>query len=492
MRSSRKRLKRALLATLLVLLCIIAAACAMLKSDAKPQEWDEDEYGPLVPHKTFPADCGICHVPERWDILKPDFSFDHAKETGVKLEGAHEGAACLRCHNDFGPVEEYVARGCQGCHTDIHRSQLGSDCLECHNVNDWRPAGALAEHAKTRFPLVGAHIAVACEKCHELAPTGTYRGTPTQCQICHADDALRSAAFDHAANGWTTRCERCHFPTGWSGANFTHAFFPLTGGHAGLACTECHPGNDFRPIPSDCFSCHSDEFTGAPNHVAGNYSHDCLKCHSRSTWEGARFDHSFFPLSGGHSGLTCVQCHTSGTTGPIPNTCISCHSDDYTSAPNHVASNYSQVCTQCHSTSRWEGATIDHSFFPLTQGHSGLTCIQCHTSGTTGPIPDTCISCHQDDYNGAPNHVAGGYAQDCTQCHSRTSWEGATFNHTQFPLTGKHAVACNQCHTGGNTSTFTCLTCHSQGETNNEHDEVNNYSYNSAACYQCHPNGKGD
>lgn len=418
MRSSSDPFRRAVLAGLLSFVAVVAA-CAVLKPKAKPQEWDEEAWGPLVPHKTFPADCSLCHVPDRWDVLKPDFRFDHAKETGVKLEGAHAEAACLRCHNDFGPVKAYVERGCVGCHLDIHRSQLGKDCLECHTMNDWRPGGILAQHAQTRFPLTGAHIAVACEKCHELAPTGTYRGAPTQCEVCHRDDALRSAQFDHQANGWTTRCERCHFPTGWAGANFTHAFFPLTGGHAGLSCDECHPGNDFRPIPSDCFSCHSDDFSGAPNHTAGGYSHDCLKCHSRNTWEGARFD---------------------------------------------------------------------HTFFPLTAGHSGLACIDCHTSGTTGPIPSTCISCHQDDYNGAPNHAS--FPQTCQQCHTTVRWEGATFTHETFQLSGPHNVSCNQCHTGGNTSTFNCLACHGQAQTNNDHDEVNGYSYTSAACFQCHPDGR--
>ncbi|HEX5137673.1 MAG TPA: hypothetical protein VFY93_11910 [Planctomycetota bacterium] len=490
MRSNRDPFRQALFAGLVSFVAVFATTCAVFAPKPKPQEWDEDAWGPLVPHKTFPADCSICHVPDRWDVLKPDFSFDHAKETGVKLEGAHATAACLRCHNDFGPVKEYVERGCTGCHLDVHRSQLGKKCLECHTMNDWRPAGILAQHAQTRFPLTGAHIAVACELCHQLAPTGTYRGAPTQCQICHADDALRSQSFDHQANGWTTRCERCHFPTGWKGANFTHAFFPLTGGHAGLACTECHPGNDFRPIPTDCFSCHSDDFNGAPNHTSGGYSHDCLRCHTRDTWEGARFDHTFFPLTGGHAGLACIDCHTSGVTGPIPSACISCHQDDFNGAPDHVAGGYSTDCLKCHTTTTFEGAVFDHSFFPLTNGHAGHACTDCHTSGTTGPIPNTCVSCHLADYQGAPNHQS--FPQTCQQCHTTTTWKGATFNHTAFPLSGPHNVSCNQCHPGGDSSTFDCLTCHGKTETDGHHREVRNYQYSSTACYQCHRNGRAD
>jgi hypothetical protein len=71
-----------------------------------------------------------------------------------------------------------------------------------------------------------------------------------------------------------------------------------------------------------------------------------------------------------------------------------------------------------------------------------------------------------------------------------STWAGATFTHATFRLTGPHDVACNQCHTGGTTASFNCLACHGQNETNNDHDEVNGYSYSSAACYQCHPTGR--
>jgi len=415
MRSNRDPFRRALFAGVLSFVAVVVTTCAVFAPKPKPQEWDEDAWGPLVPHKTFPADCSICHEPDRWDVLKPNFSFDHAKETGVKLEGAHKDAACLRCHNDFGPVKEYVERGCTGCHLDVHRSQLGKKCLECHTMNDWRPAGILAQHAETRFPLTGAHIAVACERCHQLAPTGTYRGTPTQCQICHAADALRSQAFDHQANGWTTRCERCHFPTGWKGANFTHAFFPLIGGHAGLACTECHPGNDFHPISKDCYSCHANEYNGAPNHTTGNYSHNCLNCHSINSWEGARFDHSFFPLTNGHSGLACIDCHTSGVTGPIPSTCVSCHLAEYQGAPNHQS--FPQTCQQCHTTKTWAGATFNHTAFPLSGPHN-VSCSQCHPNGDTTTFD--CLTCHGKAVTDGHHREVRNYqytSTACYQCH---------------------------------------------------------------------------
>jgi hypothetical protein len=141
------------------------------RPDVPRESWSK-HWGPLVPHKTFPGDCSICHVTDSWDTLKKDFSFDHKAQTGYPLEGAHTEAACLRCHNDRGPVMAYVNRGCGGCHPDPHASALGLDCQRCHSQTDWTPTGLIAEHARTRFHLVAAHAVAPCESCHLQAAVG--------------------------------------------------------------------------------------------------------------------------------------------------------------------------------------------------------------------------------------------------------------------------------------------------------------------------------
>ncbi len=167
--------------TCLGALCLtFAVNCQLgpaLRGKVAVQGWDS-RLGPLVSHRTFPGDCGLCHVPDRWDVLRQDLVYDHEKETGVALEGAHREARCLRCHNDRGPVSAYVARGCGGCHPDPHASSLGLDCQRCHNQVSWRPQGLIAEHARTRFPLYGVHAVTPCESCHLQAPAGQYRGAP--------------------------------------------------------------------------------------------------------------------------------------------------------------------------------------------------------------------------------------------------------------------------------------------------------------------------
>ena len=323
---------------------LLLVECASVLVDR--QDWS-DEWGPLVPHKTFPGDCSLCHISDDWRVLRKDFKFDHAAETSVELRGAHARAACLRCHNDFGPVEMYAARGCAGCHIDIHRSQLGMDCTSCHNENTWRPIGLVGEHANTRFPLVGRHAATACVLCHERAPTGDYRGAPLHCDQCHMDDLRRAAAPDHRRLGWVNRCERCHIPTSWGGAGFTHSFYPLTGQHAVINCNACHIGDTFGRLPRDCFSCHMDDHARAEDHDIFGLA--CQQCHNTTTWEGAVFNHRF-PIKGPHK-LDCIECHVD--PNPRNFDCLSCHEHNRidTDKDHDEVAGYtydSPSCVRCH------------------------------------------------------------------------------------------------------------------------------------------------
>ena len=175
--------------------------------------------GPVLPHDDFPADCASCHLPDTWHELVDDFSFDHEAETGVPLPGAHGQAQCLRCHNDRGPVQEFAALGCVGCHEDIHRAQLGQNCQSCHGQQTWQPRGrALTLHAKTRFPLVGVHASTSCRRCHEGGEVGVFLPVDVACVSCHTDDLQNADNPNHIALGWVDRCDGCHKPVIWNDA----------------------------------------------------------------------------------------------------------------------------------------------------------------------------------------------------------------------------------------------------------------------------------
>jgi hypothetical protein len=150
--------------------------------------WNE-QWGPVPPHRTFPGDCGICHVGEGRGKVRKDLSFDHEKETGHRQEAAHSRAACLRCHNDRGPVTAYVARGCGGCHGDPHGSALGSDCESCHGQASWKPVKSAAKDVQKRFHAIPAHTVPPCATCHVEAGVSRPQVGPAQCGPCHQNAA---------------------------------------------------------------------------------------------------------------------------------------------------------------------------------------------------------------------------------------------------------------------------------------------------------------
>jgi hypothetical protein len=421
--------RASLITSLLSLLLLLVACVAGLRGvgDVAPQEW-WDERGPVVPHDSFPADCSICHEGGDWHTIRDDFEFDHAAETGVELRGAHRSAECLRCHNDRGPVDVFAAKGCAGCHEDVHRRRQGRDCAACHDEESWRPNDIIAQHDRTRFPLVGAHAAVACYRCHEGAEVGVFAPTDTQCEACHREDLARATDPDHVASGFTTACDRCHIATTWSGAGFKHPGFPLTGAHAAADCSDCHTGGVFTGTPSDCYSCHMSEYaaTSDPDHTAAGFSTSCELCHNTSTWFGAVFAHTTFPLTGAHVAADCSGCHAGNVFAGTPTDCYSCHMAEYdaTANPDHAASGFPTICESCHNTATWFGAVFNHRF-PINSGpHSPLDCTDCHT------VPNNFVM-------------------------------------------------------------FSCIDCHDhrQSEMDDRHSDVNGYVWTTSACISCHPTG---
>ena len=325
---------------------------------------------------------------------------------------------------------------------------------------------------------------------------------------CHQNDYASTSNPNHESSGFSNDCASCHTTNpGWTPATINHDFFPLTLGHDIQDCRECHTSDNYSDISADCVSCHQNDFasTSNPNHESSGFSNDCASCHTTNPgWTPATINHDFFPLTLGHNIQDCRECHTSDNYSDISADCVSCHQNDFasTSNPNHESSGFSNDCASCHTTNPgWTPATINHDFFPLTLGHNIQDCRECHASDNYSDISADCVSCHQSDYNltNDPNHQAAQFPTDCVACHTTNpGWTPATFDHDgqYFPIySGKHKEgeawdSCVECHTNpASYAVFTCFTCHSQSESNNDHSEVSGYIYDSNACLDCHPDG---
>jgi hypothetical protein len=210
----------------------------------------------------FPGDCGACHVATGWK----DVTFSH-DQTGFKLAGAHASVTCAACH----PNGKYAntPTTCIGCHKakDKHNGTFGTDCGACHKVTTW--ADWTFDHAKSAFPLTGAHKSLDCQKCHA---GGVFKGTPTVCASCHTRPASHNGVF-------TGACSACHTTGAWlpAGYNGPHPF-PMNHGGAGSKCATCHPTS---LTSYTCAKCHSDASMTSRHRGVGGFSlTSCTKCHA--------------------------------------------------------------------------------------------------------------------------------------------------------------------------------------------------------------------
>ncbi|MFQ5504413.1 MAG: cytochrome c3 family protein [Planctomycetota bacterium] len=288
------------------------------------------------------AHCLDCH--ERHKFKPSLFKLEDHEKTSFPLLGKHRETDCEKCHERPKGADETVSRiftgtthDCEDCHEHPHEGQFeegpfaGRDCKTCHGNDAFKPSiFTLALHDRSRFPLTGAHQAVACYECHKLVEGSKDRRifsrTSNICGECHED--VHEGAFDRPdlpqeIDGRTS-CARCHkggdsFALLYSD-DFDHSRwteFELRGQHAKLECVKCHEREQdgsrvklaMKPGES-CANCHEDPHAGqfrVENKV------DCSRCHvDTRAFTEPDFDHekdSRFKIDEDHKALACSECH---------------------------------------------------------------------------------------------------------------------------------------------------------------------------------------
>ena len=79
--------------------------------------------------------CDSCHSPNGWSL----WNFDHFRQTGFALSGAHARNQCSDCHRrPAGEVK--LSKDCVSCHQkdDIHAGQFGRQCDRCHTTSTFQ------------------------------------------------------------------------------------------------------------------------------------------------------------------------------------------------------------------------------------------------------------------------------------------------------------------------------------------------------------------
>lgn len=319
-----------------------------------------------------------------------------------------------------------------------------------------RLGGRDFNHMATGFPLLGGHATAPCETCHV---GGMFKGTPRNCDGCHAVGKRVLATPKSNAHIVTDApCETCHFNTStWFGARYNHG----------------------TAIPGQCRTCHNGrQAVNKPaSHNSGNKATaSCDSCHRSSAW---------LPSSWNHVGVapgTCATCHNGitaiGKTGSHTTiakatyACDACHSF-IGWLPARYKHTSAAACTSCHDGATAIGKPAGHT----TTAKATFACSDCHNTTAWLPARYThntaapCSSCH--DGATAIGKPAGhpATADECNQCHTSTiAWLPALGAKPSNHIPYNGGVACSSCHVGGGVvtgptlhtyvSTYACTTCH--------------------------------
>ncbi|HSQ61511.1 MAG TPA: hypothetical protein VLT84_13995 [Acidobacteriota bacterium] len=319
-----------------------------------------------------PSDCSACH--EVSGFAPSSYTAAMHAKSAYPLEGKHRATACAACHvkrpagvpaaslGSAGVLIRPRHGACGDCHGAPHGTEMAASakgasakggpandpegCLACHDLQAFRPARySVARHAKSAFPLEGAHAAAACRACHDarrselpafrdperFGSAGFAMNPPERaCADCHADP--------HEGR-FTAGCADCHGVVSFRPARFgvsehERTKFPLQGAHRAVPCVDCHAGLKREPARSTlvraarrpagltfavakqaCADCHKsphgDQFERPPASARS-----CERCHGADVFRPAsRFDHArdtAFPLDGAHRGVACAKCHAAG------------------------------------------------------------------------------------------------------------------------------------------------------------------------------------
>ncbi len=311
----------------------------------------------------------------------------------------------------------------------------------------WKdPSIERAFHDKTRFPLKGEHLDVACISCH-----GPFPGQPAkfkglafaQCGSCHADahEGQLSKKLD---------CQSCHSVDGFVPARYDvelhqRTDFPLAGAHLVVGCNACHLKSaalldkvpkavkaelkrkkrpelfslvrfELKASPAKCEACHADV------HKDQLDARPCNACHVEQSFHQVKLDHARdtrFPLTGKHAAVACGACHGAPAANrpvlykPLPMTCAGCHPDVHAGQLAPVPGQPT-ACERCHDTASWKAAGFQHqppfTDYLLDGKHAAAKCEGCHRPVALGgrlnvvkykPLPRDCESCHTDFHKGA-------------------------------------------------------------------------------------------
>ena len=396
-----------------------AVPCASCHRDAvyagKPADCASCHQTPAAHLPGLNAACERCHSPNGWRPANVDHS-------GFDLTGAHQSAACLRCHSDG--QYDGKSTACESCHSKpANHLATAATCSQCHATSGWRPA----RYTHASFQLAGKHQSAACASCHT---GGVYSARPSDCASCHSQPAAHISRQGRPPAASATR------PTAGSRPTSATRKFALTGQHTTVACASCHANGVYAGHAEHLRVCHSqagrthpdgdDRLQPVPHAQrleAGQLQPHQVRADRPAPERGLRqlprqrglrreAQHlRILPQPaggahpGGHDGLQPVphaqrleagqlQPHQVRADRAAPGRGLRqlprqrrlrrarpAPASPATASRRHTSPVGTTPCSQCHTPNGWKPANFSHTKFALTGQHQGVACASCHANG---------------------------------------------------------------------------------------------------------------
>jgi nitrate/TMAO reductase-like tetraheme cytochrome c subunit len=320
--------------------------------------------------QTVRLECNICHsIPEIVETGKqaPVIAIDRLDEPDSHLDS------------------NWLAR---------HRYEFDETCAECHDISnpggtdnssfcsnsgchatEWKFVGLAAPAIRDlveppRTPGNGEPLPVP----HPIAPR-------TDCNVCHATEAVIPFPEDHTAFDDQRVCTLCHEPTlvddtGAAAVSVPAVPHPVEGQQD--RCLDCHGSEAFHPYPEN----HADRPTDI-----------CLFCHSQV--EEIAVPAVPHLIEGQQD--KCLDCHGSEAIHPYPETHVDRPTD---------------VCVFCHIRAEEPEAVSTEEKpkrprIPHSLADEWEDCLSCHSLESIVPFPaddrhekaelDDCQVCHKPE-----------------------------------------------------------------------------------------------
>jgi Class III cytochrome C family len=134
------------------------------------------------------------------------------------------------------------------------------------------------------------------------------------CAVCHTAEFVAATEPPHK-DVLPTECALCHTDDAWEPAIFAHE----------------------SVANRECVLCHRADYDGTTDPVhSGMFPTTCDDCHGTNAWqpalEGAHPDERFPISHGAHEGFSCTSCHNldrGASTGGMNTDCVGCHTGEH-------------------------------------------------------------------------------------------------------------------------------------------------------------------